>query len=216
VTPFGSEWEVRFEACLNQASSVEIVSESSHWPDYGLDRFAGRIAMGHAVMRARHLSASAEQLVIWDGKEGATGTAADASIWQKSGREQHIVSYTGTRAEKPASQAYSPVREIILAVQDQNSCEFFDTIEAGAIAAATMKDGVGLAIGLKDHSMDPKGLARKLAARAVPGGVLMSEGFAGHLALRETSAFTGDYLGRIDDDLSGPRVFALKSKPAFE
>lgn len=216
VTPFGSEWEVRFEACFNQASSVEIVSESSHWPDNGLDRFAGRIAMSNAVMRARHLSVSAEQLVIWDGKEGATGTATDASIWQKFGREQHIVSYIGTRAEKPVSQADSPVREILLAVQGQYSCEPFDTIEAAAIAAATMKDGVGLAIGLKDHGMDPEGLARKLAERTVHGGVLMSEGFAGHLALHETSAFTGDYMGRIDDDVNGPRVFALKSKSAFE
>ena len=216
VTPFGSVWEVRFEACLDQASSVEIVSESTHWPDEGLDRFTGRIAMGHAVMRARHLSVSAEQLVIWDGKEGATGTAADALIWQQSGRKQHVISYTGTRAGKPAPQTDSQAYEIILAVRGQDSCERFDTIEAAATAALALKDGAGLAIGLRDHGMDPESLSRKLAARAVPGGVLMSEGFAGHLALREANAFTGDYMGRIDVDLDGPRVFALKAASSFE
>lgn len=216
VSAFGPEWGSRFEACLSSASSLEIVSSSKQWPNAGLDGFAGCIAMGRAIMRARHLSVSAEQLLISDRQEGRTGTAAHASIWKTSGCSQNIVPFKGSRATKTPVPSSPPARDIVLAVKGQDKYKFFINIESAVTQAAKESAGAGLAVGLIDYEMDPSNLARQLAAKAVPGGILMSEAFACHLALHVGSAFTGDYMGRLSPKMNAPRMFALKAKSAFE
>lgn len=93
VAPAGPSWSVRFGTCLTRAASVLHASDSSHMHDDGLFGYAGRIAMGHALNRAKFLDAPAEQLAVWDqtGSVGVGGTAHDVAIWRLTGNPSNVI-----------------------------------------------------------------------------------------------------------------------------
>jgi hypothetical protein len=93
VAPGRGDWVERYHRCLAAATSVTYASDSSYLGDAGLFGYASRIAMGHAVNRARFLGVDVEQLAVWDGREAAktAGTAHDVAVWQAAGRRSTIV-----------------------------------------------------------------------------------------------------------------------------
>lgn len=102
VTPFGSEWDARFDQCLNQVSSLRICGNTdSAWPDKTSAQYASQSAMGQAVMRANTLFGQVKQLLILapeeEGCEAKSVTGADALTWRETGRKQIIIPYLGQR-----------------------------------------------------------------------------------------------------------------------
>ncbi len=93
VLPAGESWVGRFERCLASARRVVTAVRSEYLDDPTLFEFCGRIAMGDAIRRARHLAAPVKQVVVWDGVEtGATaGTSADVAHWRASGRSSRVI-----------------------------------------------------------------------------------------------------------------------------
>src|SRR5580658_8534185 len=83
-----SEWRYRYRSCLEQATSTTVASDSAYLDDRGLFGYSSRIAMGHAINRARFLGVEVEQLAVWDGLPALApeGTAHDVDIWQRAGR----------------------------------------------------------------------------------------------------------------------------------
>src|SRR5439155_9992040 len=108
VAPAGPSWSERFRTCLARATSVLHASDSVVYDDE-LFAYAGRIAMGHALNRAKFLDAPAEQLAVWDhlGTDNAAGTARDVAIWRDTGNPGHIIAVapSATPAGEPTSQA---------------------------------------------------------------------------------------------------------------
>ena len=103
VLPFGEQWVERFAACKARAHSVRYPALLTDWPDGKAAHFASQIAMGAAAKRAKELSTSAEQLLIWDGADtgGAQGTARDAQTWRHTQRAQSIIAFPAAgRARK--------------------------------------------------------------------------------------------------------------------
>ena len=94
VRPAGAEWVARFDACLERASTVRYATEDRYLGDDHLFSYCSELAMGLALLRARHLSALAEQIVVWDGDATveAAGTAADMASWRRSGMPQMTIS----------------------------------------------------------------------------------------------------------------------------
>ena len=94
VAPGGSEWVERYRLCVERAVEVVFATEDEYLGDDILYRYASELAMGLAILRARHLDSTLEQLAVWDGRpaRGAAGTAIDVARWQEKGLPATIVS----------------------------------------------------------------------------------------------------------------------------
>jgi class 3 adenylate cyclase/tetratricopeptide (TPR) repeat protein len=110
VRPSGKEWVRRFEACLAAAATVRWTTEDRYLGDDNLFAYCSRLAMGLAVLRARHLEAEVEQVAVWDGRPaaGLAGTAADLDAWKRTRLPQTIIrcgDFNGKNAGPPAPNA---------------------------------------------------------------------------------------------------------------
>ena len=87
-----------FERCLQQAATIRYATEEQHLGDDHLFAYGSQIAMGLAVLYARHLHANVRQIAVWDGApgDGAIGTAADIALWRRAGLPCLIIPCAGT------------------------------------------------------------------------------------------------------------------------
>ena len=111
VATGGDGWVERFERCLAAATSVTYATEGAYLGDDSLFDYAARLAMGHALIRARFLSTDVEQLAIWDGvvTRNSAGTASDIRTWQARGRTTHVIATAATGP--PGEPELAAVRE---------------------------------------------------------------------------------------------------------
>src|SRR5207302_7851057 len=68
VRPAGGDWEERFRACSAKATTVRYATGDRYLGDNQLFSYCSQLAMGLALLHASHLSAPAEQIVVWDGR----------------------------------------------------------------------------------------------------------------------------------------------------
>lgn len=94
VAPAGKNWLRRFEACLEDATSVIHATQGAYLGHDALFGYAARVGMGLARIRGRALAVSPEMITVWDGEppSGNAGTAVDVSYWQSRGFETKIIS----------------------------------------------------------------------------------------------------------------------------
>jgi class 3 adenylate cyclase len=104
VAPAGDGWVTRFERCLAAATSVRYATDDAYLGDDVLFKYAGELAMGLALLRARYLDADVRQLAVWDGNaaRGAAGTAVDVETWQLGHRPVTVVSTGAAHRDAPA------------------------------------------------------------------------------------------------------------------
>jgi tetratricopeptide (TPR) repeat protein len=99
VADAGPAWVQRFERCLEGATSVTTLDDGPYLGDDVLFTCCSHVAMGHALIRAEHLTARAAQLAVWDGTAGnGVGTAADVAAWRDGGGETVVVAPGGSSA----------------------------------------------------------------------------------------------------------------------
>lgn len=93
IVPAGEGWLKRFEACMQQANSVNYATEMHYVGDPDQFGYASKVSMGMARLRAQYLGKPAQQLAIWDGvgSSGPAGTGADVAAWKAFGGETHSV-----------------------------------------------------------------------------------------------------------------------------
>jgi hypothetical protein len=86
VGPSGSGWVPRFKRCLAAAATVRYATQDRYLGDDRLFAYCSRLAMGRALLAARHLMTEAVQVAVWDGKPpaGPVGTAVDVADWRRS------------------------------------------------------------------------------------------------------------------------------------
>jgi len=84
VTPAGTAWLPRFEACLQRAHSVTYATDDRYLGHDWIFAYGSFVAMGLAVLRARFLDAPVRQIAVWDGEEttGVAGTGFDVRTWR--------------------------------------------------------------------------------------------------------------------------------------
>lgn len=93
VRPAGAAWVQRFDRCLAAAATVRYTTEDRYLGDDHLFAYGSRLAMGLALLHARHLGSEIEQVAVWDGgaSGGAGGTADDIETWRRLARPQTII-----------------------------------------------------------------------------------------------------------------------------
>ena len=81
-------------------------------PDDALFRYAGELAMGLALLRARYLDADVRQLAVWDGKPdlGDAGTAFDVATWRATRRAVSVIPTGPSGPANPATAGGAPGR----------------------------------------------------------------------------------------------------------
>ena len=223
VEPYGQEWMARFKNCWDAASSRDVVTHSSMWPQYETDRFSGNITMGKAILQADTLSVRALQLLVWDECAGDKGTARNASDWLETGRDRIVVSYPGLRSAKAAAPDASTVTvQASLFNKATGEAGAFPDIYGAVEKALEIKSAdthtarIGLHIDILPLDEGSTVTARELAENAVPGGILVSEAVVSFLLLNRGSEFMMDYMGRLGSSDAaiedGIRAFALTRK----
>lgn len=116
VRPAGARWVERFERCFAAITSdpkhgsVRYATEDRFLGDETLFAYCSQLAMGLALLRARHLMTPVEQIAVWDGKpaSGVAGTAVDVAAWQRTGMTQRIIPVGN--GFSPAPTAAAPAR----------------------------------------------------------------------------------------------------------
>lgn len=113
----GPGWEDRFWNCYNQATTVNFATKDSYLGDDQLFTFANRLAMGLAVLRARHLDTRVEQIIIEESEKPVSihaRVAADAECWRKCGLPQSAIIVSGVNVKDVLvpSQPDQPVPRI--------------------------------------------------------------------------------------------------------
>jgi class 3 adenylate cyclase len=98
VASSGPAWVERFHRCLGAAFKVTYATDNAFVPDDALYRFAGELAMGLALLRARYLDADVRQLAVWDGNGdlGEAGTALDIASWRATGQAVSVIAPGGS------------------------------------------------------------------------------------------------------------------------
>ena len=89
----GAHWADRFEHCLKEARSVRMATDDAYLDDEQLFNYCSQIAMGLAVLNARHLNTTVAQIGVWDGytHDRSLGTEADLQQWKHTGLPQYFV-----------------------------------------------------------------------------------------------------------------------------
>ncbi|PHR93604.1 MAG: hypothetical protein COA69_02905 [Robiginitomaculum sp.] len=224
VAPYGPSWVKRFEDCLSQAHSFRILTPLTTWPNTTIGQHASLVCMGEAIHQADILSVSAAQLLIWDRKTNASGTANDAQNWRMTNRPQYSLEYPKTRAtQAPAPHAEEYEMHISLTQSDNTAPACFKDIESAINTAITnrkkssadIQQGLHLFIAAQDNAVSTRNanIGVNLAKTAVPGCILVSETLASLLAVYHFNDYSTDYQGQIE---TGERAFALRKKGASQ
>ena len=199
VRPYGDNWQARFDACLEAASSVSVLAGLPSWPDPRANRYSGRVAMGRAIMRSQMLCAQTGQLLIYNENAGGSYTGAHVSDWTRKPRAQFIVPFPEYE-KKPAAKAIPPL-DCRFTVHSDEVTEY-----SAAQLAAALKKGVAQSAGLV-VTAGLAGLAVQSgpidALRAVvkPGQILLSEEAACLLAFEAVPELSITYAGLSGDGL---------------
>jgi hypothetical protein len=147
VGPAGGDWVERFHRCRARAASVRFATEDAYLGDDVLYGYASELAMGLALLRARHVDGAASQLAVWDGAVGASdeaGTAVDVATWRRRGLPATVVPISRPEAtpHRRVPQGRRVVRSLLFAdvkgfsrLHDAQLPRFYDHL-LGTLAAA--------------------------------------------------------------------------------
>ncbi|MDB2439260.1 TRAFs-binding domain-containing protein [Hellea sp.] len=200
VKPFGDEWVSRFQSCLKKASSLEILSNSTVWPDAQLNQFAGQFAMGQAVLRGQHFGVPAAQLLIWNQQQSGSHTSHHAADWQKTGRTQIIIPVKKKDEDAQQSQSSKPY-SIVMRRSDTDKIETFETPLGAAKAALDIQsqaNDIKIGLHVDIPSRDITSELGALVAHDIPHGILASEAFASLFVCNESDRFKVSFAGFVD------------------
>src|SRR5207244_998443 len=105
VSRSGSEWVARYKRCLAKATTVRYATKDRYLGDDQLFAYCSQMAMGLALLQARHLATEAVQIAVWDGEApaGLAGPAVDVGNWGRSGRPSTRIDPGSTQRGAAAS-----------------------------------------------------------------------------------------------------------------
>jgi hypothetical protein len=115
VAPGGRSWVQRFKACLDRAKAVTFATVDSYQGDTSLFTYAGRLAMGMAVLHAQRLDTEGSTIsLLMDGwHPDPSGHAADRAIWRARGlAADRLASSKPAIAIRRGPKGPAPIRHV--------------------------------------------------------------------------------------------------------
>lgn len=221
VVPFGEGWGARFDNVLDQANSVDIVLANGRWPDRGLNQYAAKIAMGHAIHKANLLSAEKIQVLGFADPNVESYTRDHKLDWRRTGYGTLELKIPGSYQNRfKPEEPFQEARTIEVLGFDQDGGQIShhgDVVSAArwAIERRSQNANARLGVSCAYAHDDPQTstTVKILSEKALPGSTLVSEHFACLLAVEAEREFAVSYVGRIDPSRSdSPGVYSLASK----
>lgn len=213
VAPFGSDWPKRYQACLDAALSLRILSKAES-PDPQLTRTSSQFAMGQAILMGQHLTVSPAQLLIWDEQKQSSYTAVHADDWSQT-KEQQINISLRHRADAPTLKDQPDLCRFLLSRSDASEPESYATALAALHAAVNLRNEAGnvkCALHIDVDGENANAVLSSILVRAAPQGILLSDAFASLLAVSEIAHFEMKFAGLIDvDDNEHIRCYAINA-----
>lgn len=215
VTPYGQYWSVLFETCLNNVTSVEIISNSTDWPNDEIDRFSSMISMGSAIDLASQLSVQSAQFLIWDGQSSLSGMPKDIERWNATGRPRFTIPYRGDRVLNLEPVRDQDHRKLVTFLSSKNERDVYSNVAEAledAFQRRTDEPAVlqlGLTLELVSEGGEGSDLSDRIAQHALPGSLCVSSPMAHYIAVHHYDEFATDRIHPLD---SGEAVFALRRK----
>ncbi|MGZ4735029.1 MAG: adenylate/guanylate cyclase domain-containing protein [Acidimicrobiia bacterium] len=224
----GPGWLARFDHCLGLAASVSISTAGRYLNDPELFAYCSRVAMGHTLIRAEFLAASAEQLAVWDGGPpiGPAGTAVDVAAWAGTGRPTHVIPVRGdteTNGDRGRAGAGRTVRAMLFAdlagfgkLDDSHIPAFLEAVmrplasvidrfDEAILFRNTWGDGIYLVfrdvVNAAECALEMQTMLERVD--------LQDAGLPGHLAMR-IAAHAGPVLERKDPILGIPGFYGVE------
>lgn len=215
VAPYGADMKTRFEHCMSRSKSVQIVTPHAPWPDAGANTLAARVAMGKAIVRARHLSTQAVQCAVSDGLEGQSGTAQHVQDWNASKRETHLINYEQPRQTNSVFTTGFSQTSLSMRSDTKSPIAYSDAVHAASAALDDVWEAgpditVALVAGLGSQCDSLKARLAALQAQTLPGTVLADDTCAHLIALDPDEQFDIKYQGQVElggDDKE--RIYAV-------
>ena len=115
VSAAGSRWLRRLRTCLARAKSVTFATADSYQGDNSLFTYAGRLAMGMAILRAQHLATAVSHLKVETGgwEPDTSGYAINLRMWHAHHLSSHLLApATPAVATRAAPKATRPLRSV--------------------------------------------------------------------------------------------------------
>jgi hypothetical protein len=228
VSPFGAEWEPRFDALIEAAESVYVVEETARLSDAAI-ALASEVAMGAALDIAARNESIALSLRV-----PSSNKAPVADLWIEAGRPIVLLPVEGDgpahgpplpQAQRVCYLAFDGAIEMPLlpsclqSWQEQDvMIQAFADIDAGLSAASMLTgDRIGdikAAIDLRitDMSMDDAGHRKRvarMATAATPGSVIMGKS-AAMLAAFDSGSATCEPMGEMASSEGAFEIFAFR------
>lgn len=111
----GESWVERYRSCMDwiesesdtERGSVTNATDGAYLDDDSLFVYCAHIAMGLAMVRARHLDANLRMLTVYDGSGGSgVGTDGNIEMWQGFGLPVDIIDVKGNA--RPSKSGVTP------------------------------------------------------------------------------------------------------------
>lgn len=139
VSPYGADWDQRFNACLAAAASVRWTCSVSGAYEPRATELAADVAMGAAVLNARLLSSRSLQLLVIDDGPGrygeGRGTARDGERWAAREREQIVLVAPRSAPVEPSSRARGEGRaDLFVAAMVHVAFDGIEALDDGGFA----------------------------------------------------------------------------------
>lgn len=200
VTPFGEEWEQRFDDCLAQASSVRIVTQDADWPDKKMNRLSGLSAMGKAILKGQSLSVEPLQILILKETDSPSYTATHAQDWADSAFSQFRL--IGGALQPITLPPTSSDRAISVSLKtDDSEIETYETLEAAlesAVLRKRQRESAQIAFHLNIEGEATDEILDQLLQGGAPQSLLATEAFATVLAAMAADKYKITYAGQIE------------------
>jgi len=208
VEPYGMSWVPRFNACLEQAISISIVSPESSKSVSFSESQASLASMGAAIRRSESLSVPCQQFLIWDGETGVTGTAADAKKWDVTGRPRIVISYLGNRSHTSIKSPVTLAEPVFtLETKSLDEVQKFDDVSSAISRAIENRQSPYPEIKQVIHFENFE--ASELLDHALPGSIVLSQKVADYIAVYHFENFSADLIGSFG---VGENLYALRKK----
>lgn len=153
VAPAGADWLARYHAVLGQAASLQLAAaDPAAVHDPLATAHAGELAIGGAMVSARHLAARCCQLIVTDADGGGRNTARQAAMWpRQAGPQHHLIVPRDAQIEAlfPAEQ-HDPTHTLAVHVALQIDALARSTRHAPATITA-LTEPVGQALARLDR-----------------------------------------------------------------
>ena len=212
IAPFGAQWLPRFERCLSRAHCVKIVDKDADQLSHLLEQRASLASMAAAIRHANMLAVSSKQLLLWDQKHGATGTANDASLWSNIARPQILIDYPeprkGSNQRRPADKA--TISYALINTQK-------DVIDNSDDLSLLLKNAVNYRKSTKPEAefaiycpeFDKDDVIDRVLQYAVPGAIMLTLSAADYVTLYHAEDYEACLINSFNKDI---QIYALHLK----